>query len=255
MVSIQTSCGSALAPETRCRNARITTRACGIERTDALQFRASSKWSRNCAALGRLRARRTGKTASPVTRLERIAPRSQSLSTCRRRSEGEVQVIVPAIPRSPAVTVRGSSIQPASLAFSSRYSRIDRFRSFDDPAVLVVDEPDTGHEGLDDVDLLQGGDDQELQVELREQVAGRTAWTRRSPARTPRRSPRSGTSASGPRTSRARTDRRGWRPVWCRRASPSARPTCRRSRSSARAPHRPRASARSRRTRTSCGRR
>ncbi len=37
-------------------------------------------------------------------------------------------------------------------------------------AVLVVHEADAGHEGLDDVDLLQRRDDQQLQVELLEQA-------------------------------------------------------------------------------------
>ena len=90
---------------------------------------------------------------------------------------------------------------------------------------------------------------------LVEQLEARTGSIRPSRGRRPRRSPRTGTTASGSRPTRGRTGTRARPRGSCTRASPSARRTCRRSRCSARARGRPRATARRRRRRTSCARR
>jgi hypothetical protein len=122
------------------------------------------------AELGAFSVRRRGNSGSPVTTLaQQFAALPQLLHLGAQQPAGRVQLI------------------RAARAFSARYSSIDRLRSFEVAAFLVVHEADAGDEGFDDVDLLQRRDDQQLQVELLRTGAGRTAPTRPSRARRPRR--------------------------------------------------------------------
>ena len=93
------------------RDEPVVKRTWATVRSDALQFRASSKYSPSSAEVGGFSTRRYGKSASPVARPARMAPRSRSLRTCRPRSAGVVQAPAPA-PRS---MVDGVRYSPAPL--------------------------------------------------------------------------------------------------------------------------------------------
>ena len=119
----------------------------------------------------------------------------------------------------------------------------------------VVDEADRLHVGLDDVDLLQRRDDEQLQAELGEQLERVSGGGVRA---APERLVDDGEPevlGLAPRPIRGRTGRPAMRRGSCRRASPSVRRTCRRSRCSAPTPRGSPCRARMRRRRTSCARR
>ena len=120
------------------------------------------------------------------------------------------------------------SCQPARFSRSARSSSMVRLRSIDRLPPSLCTKPTAATNGSMTWIFCSGVDDQQAAGSAWRTGPARSARTRPSRGRTPRRSPRSGRSASAARPTRGRTGRRGWRPGPCRRASPSGRPTCRR---------------------------
>src|SRR5258707_6157846 len=118
---------------------------------------ASNECPMACAS-GRRIESFSGNSVSPVMPAARILPRSHMRSTCLCRSLDVVQDVASAIVVSrcdhPA---RGQALGAILL---------DRQVAHHGPAAfIVVHKAHCGDEGLDDVDFLQGSDDNELHAE------------------------------------------------------------------------------------------
>jgi hypothetical protein len=125
-LSTHASCGTALAPNTRWLNSRISTRQCGIARSSPTQART---FVEALGHLGRGRAlehQPPGKKRLAGDQLASTSPRSHSFCTCARRPAGRVQLIRP-----PAPSRRGtprSTGCAASRCGLPRYARSRRWR-------------------------------------------------------------------------------------------------------------------------------